>query len=391
MTGIRNMRRYILIAFLVLLIGAIKAQNGLRFDLNGDLKENHEDTEYLCDILLGNVRAPSNINTDFAENEEFNIGDVERFALYINEVWDTNGGIDVGIGGWEDIDEDFGGVVSAPMRAMSIPEGVFEVIIPLDIHMTSFQLCVRIPDGCKFVKYPDTYTYFKYAGDRARDHLIKTSSVSADNTIMVAGYSTTLAEYNEGTDFVRFLIEPDVMGRDIEVTVYDVIGVSWVWDVNRASIEPIKVETAPTSVALDIVSSELKVGETLSLIATVTPDNRPDKTVAWSSSDTEVATVDEDGVVTAVGVGTTTITATCGPASAACEVNVSAAFILGDSNCDKVVNVTDAVNTLSYILGDQLSQFDHDAADVNSDGEINEADVTETLYLILQADYSSLK
>ena len=66
------------------------------------------------------------------------------------------------------------------------------------------------------------------------------------------------------------------------------------------------------SVALDRTSATLFVGaiETLTLIATITPNNATNQNVRWSSSDTSVATVDNYGVITAVAVGTATITAT---------------------------------------------------------------------------------
>ena len=51
-------------------------------------------------------------------------------------------------------------------------------------------------------------------------------------------------------------------------------------------------------------------GETLTLTATVAPANAKDKTVTWTTSDDAVATVDANGVVTAVSAGTATITAT---------------------------------------------------------------------------------
>ena len=62
--------------------------------------------------------------------------------------------------------------------------------------------------------------------------------------------------------------------------------------------------------------------KTATLTATVSPDNATDKTVAWTSADEKVATV-ENGVVTAVGNGTTTITAQAGDKTAVCTVTVS--------------------------------------------------------------------
>ena len=53
-----------------------------------------------------------------------------------------------------------------------------------------------------------------------------------------------------------------------------------------------------------------KKGETVQLIATITPENTLDKKVIWSSSDSSVATVDANGLVTAVSNGTVIITAT---------------------------------------------------------------------------------
>ena len=53
-----------------------------------------------------------------------------------------------------------------------------------------------------------------------------------------------------------------------------------------------------------------KKGETAQLTAEVTPSYADNKRVTWQSSDEKVATVDENGKVTAVGNGTATITAT---------------------------------------------------------------------------------
>ena len=85
----------------------------------------------------------------------------------------------------------------------------------------------------------------------------------------------------------------------------------------------ITVEPTPvTSVTLDKPSATLKVGETVTLTATVKPDDATDKTVTWTTSDASVATV-SNGVVTAKKIGTATITAKAGEKSATCAITVN--------------------------------------------------------------------
>lgn len=76
-----------------------------------------------------------------------------------------------------------------------------------------------------------------------------------------------------------------------------------------------------TSITLDRTSASLKAGETVTLTATVKPDDATDKTVTWSTSDATVATV-SNGVVSAKKVGTATITAKAGDKTAICTVTV---------------------------------------------------------------------
>ena len=96
-------------------------------------------------------------------------------------------------------------------------------------------------------------------------------------------------------------------------------------------VEVIKLDVPVNSVKLDKTTLTATLGDAaVTLKATVAPDNATNKTVTWMSSNTDVATVDEDGVVTFVGGGTATITATAtnGTTDAAddktatCEVTV---------------------------------------------------------------------
>ena len=81
------------------------------------------------------------------------------------------------------------------------------------------------------------------------------------------------------------------------------------------------VPTEVSSITLDKSSASLKVGETVTLIATVGPEDATDKTVTWATSDATVATV-SNGVVTAKNLGTATITAKAGDMTASCTITV---------------------------------------------------------------------
>ena len=72
----------------------------------------------------------------------------------------------------------------------------------------------------------------------------------------------------------------------------------------------VTVSTKVEKIELDQTKGSLKVGGSVTIKATVTPDEATDKTVTWSSSDEKVATVDSNGKVTAVASGNAVITAT---------------------------------------------------------------------------------
>ena len=84
-----------------------------------------------------------------------------------------------------------------------------------------------------------------------------------------------------------------------------------------------------TSVTLNHNQASLyynRTPNTLTLTATVAPDNATNKAVNWTSSDSTVAAVDQNGVVTALARGTAVITATTADGSgvsATCTVTVS--------------------------------------------------------------------
>ena len=92
-------------------------------------------------------------------------------------------------------------------------------------------------------------------------------------------------------------------------------------DDNPGTDEP--QDIAVTSVSLDRTSLTLEIGESYTLVATVSPSNATDKSITWSSTDSSVASV-SGGKVTAKSEGATTITATAhNGKTAICTVTVN--------------------------------------------------------------------
>ena len=105
-----------------------------------------------------------------------------------------------------------------------------------------------------------------------------------------------------------------------------------VTDTIQITVTPISV----ASVSLDKESATVKVGKTVTLVATVSPDNASNKTLNWSSSNNDVATVN-GGVITGVSEGNATITVSSadGNKTATCAVTVTSS-----SSAEEVFAIT---------------------------------------------------
>jgi uncharacterized protein YjdB len=103
-----------------------------------------------------------------------------------------------------------------------------------------------------------------------------------------------------------------------------------------ASIEPGEEET------------DIAIGETVTLTANVSPANTTIATVIWSSSDNNVATVNQSGVVTRVGEGSATITART------MANNLTATFTIAPFNIDELKYSIDDGVLLASLHGSSL-------------------------------------
>lgn len=85
---------------------------------------------------------------------------------------------------------------------------------------------------------------------------------------------------------------------------------------------PANTDVAVTEVKLEQSNATLQLGDSVTLSATVMPENATNKTVNWSSENPAVVTVDNNGKITAVSVGSAFVYAQCGNANSACSVRV---------------------------------------------------------------------
>jgi len=87
------------------------------------------------------------------------------------------------------------------------------------------------------------------------------------------------------------------------------MAVVWLSFISCPQVIPnVPISVTVSGVSLNKTSTSIAVGNTETLVATVSPSNALNKNVTWSSSNEDVATVSASGVVTAVSQGTANIT-----------------------------------------------------------------------------------
>ena len=142
-----------------------------------------------------------------------------------------------------------------------------------------------------------------------------------------------------------------------------------------------------TGVTLDKTTLGLVVGEEETLTATVAPDEATNKAVTWSSSNTDVATVDANGKVKAVAKGSATITAFVdanengafddGEVKAECAVTVTEASseLLGDIDGNGSVDANDAIKLFQYSMFPSVYPIEYTGSvDFDKNGSVDSND-----------------
>ena len=138
------------------------------------------------------------------------------------------------------------------------------------------------------------------------------------------------------------------------------------------------INKAQQTVNATISSNTLDIGDTSEITAS------GQGTISYISSNTNVATVNNSGIVTGISAGTATITVTAtgnnnyNEASKTFTVLVKNSHVLGDVNCDGVISIADATTLQKYLAN--IVDFNDEqlaVADTNGDGSVSIADATQ--------------
>ena len=226
------------------------------------------------------------------------------------------------------------------------------IMLDNDIEYTALQADIILPDGLT-VAMEDGEYIFNLTERKTRTHTVSSNLLSSGAIrILIASPKKTVFTGNSGALVTFYIIaDANLVGPKV-ITLNNVIAsetnsTTHALPVTACSVTVVK---SAESLELDKTAAEITEGETLQLAATVLPEDATDQTVTWTSSDEGVATVDANGMVTAVAPGTATITATTNDGSnltAACTVTVKPAVVPATS---VTLNETSAEVTVGETL-----------------------------------------
>lgn len=219
----------------------------------------------------------------------------------------------------------------------------------------------------------DRYTLTLYAGEEAEQLTATLKPEGTEATIRWTSSNQTAATVSQDGK-----VTPLAAGVTVVTAAAGDYRASCI-----VTVQPKRVRV--TGIRFDEPTHTLMMGCTVTLQPIIAPDDATVKNLTWVSSDEQTATVSRTGIVTALSVGETTITATTvdGGYSAEIKIIVTAAAQLGDVNGDGYIDAADALLCLRASVGlITLTPEQEAAADVNHDGLIDAGDAI----LILRYD-----
>jgi hypothetical protein len=171
--------------------------------------------------------------------------------------------------------------------------------------------------------FPNLPTHWDYDEEEALPGADE-GAIPVDPIIAVRDYWKRFATTPDFTQMVESNGFRLVFGQEDTSTITSMRSAKWIRE-----ISVMLIGKPPEEVTLNQNTANGKIGSSVQLEATVGPSDAADKRVTWSSSNPEVATVDNTGRVSIVASGTATITVTTvvGEYTASCVINGSGQMI----------------------------------------------------------------
>lgn len=373
-------------------------------EISSRLEVESEDEALTYDLKTGYLTAPNTPegSTDLVFSNGYPEGDEKRVEAVTHVIWSENPLSDISIsnapqslsvGNSVQLEaavtpDDYIGRVSwessdtSVLRVLSngkvVAVGQGEAVITASVGECTSSVTITVTgeqpgeSGLTGVSL-DRYTLTLYAGEEAEQLTATLKPEGTEATIRWTSSNQTAATVSQ---------DGKVTPLSAGVTVVTAAAGDY-----RAScivtVQPKRVRV--TGIQFDEPTHTLMMGSTVTLQPIIAPDDATVKNLTWVSSDEQTATVSRTGIVTALSVGETTITATTvdGGYSAEIKIIVTAAAQLGDVNGDGYIDAADALLCLRASVGlITLTPEQEAAADVNHDGLIDAGDAI----LILRYD-----
>ncbi len=334
------MSRYFLILyFLSVCLGSVSATTRYKGDFNGDGKVDLADMVTLVSAINDN-----RTDNTFDLNVSGKIDDADLHMLadiIITRKLTEDTGFNAGIDGWDETGDDYGGTVGAPKRKTRASGTRFFVnnasfdfaeghpYAEFGMDAASQPICGILYN----IELPETFashvTGVVKLYENQTNHVLYGTPVISGRILRFILFSPQLMTIgNSDSPLGRFNYE----GRETYgcFRLFDCQVVSPGAAVSAVTIPAHSSESKDwnvvpvSSLSLDTASIKLPVGESRQLVVSLNPDNATNREVVWSSDNEKIATVSQNGLVTIVADGTTTIhvkTTDGSELEATCEVS----------------------------------------------------------------------
>lgn len=384
--------------------GSLFASTHYQGDFNDDGKVNLADMVILASVIKTGT---DNLDYDMNASGAVDEADLKMLGEYVLEDKLVEGSLNVGIGGWDDAGEDFGGVVKLPFHSSRSGDFGFYIQDPeYDFNEDQCYIGWGMTGGplplCGLLieaEFPDFVSIDSGKLDVLAENLFSelpmlgSCKVEDNRKLRFLLFDMNLHGCESLPETIgRIYLDSPFRGGEVKFTGCQVVGPTpeSFDSVDSQSIWKESWSARWLRIKADEYN-EIEEGESLLLSVDIYPSDAPAWEVVWNSSDSSVVTVDQTGTLTALNIGEAIITASLSDDS---SVSASVTFRVKENQAaeqarqEAYAQGNAEVQTLRDALAAALNTIAEQAPDVkdNFRGEAISADINE-LQAALDAAY----